>query len=244
MVRKSRQARRGLAKRVVALALIASLFVAFWALGSQRYLTLSYIKGSSESLRAAYGQHRALFTACYFLLYVVVASLSLPGAAVLTIAGGALFGLLLGTVVVSFASAAGATLACLFSRYVIGGWVQGKFGERAERINEGIAREGPFYLFFLRLIPLFPFWLINLAMGLTRMPLRTFYWVSQLGMLPGTIVYVNAGRELARIGSLKGILSPSLLASFALIGIFPLVAKRLMNFYRARRGRIGKREKA
>ena len=153
----------------------------------------------------------------------------------LTLAGGALFGLLTGTLIVSFASSIGATLACFVSRFFLRDWVQGKFGEKIAKVNEGIEREGAFYLFTLRLIPVFPFWMINLAMGLTKMPLRRFYWVSQLGMLAGTIVYVNAGRELAKIDSLKGILSPSLLISFVLIGIFPIAVKKLVTLYRTRR---------
>lgn len=125
------------------------------------------------------------------LVYILVTSLSLPGAVVMTVAGGALFGLLRGTVIVSFASTIGATLACFVSRSILRDWVQGKFGEKLETVNKGIESEGPFYLFTLRLIPVFPFWMINLALGLTNMPLRTFYLVSQFGMLPGTIVYVN-----------------------------------------------------
>ena len=154
----------------------------------------------------------------------------------LTIAGGAFFGLLTGTLIVSFASAIGATVACFVSRFLLRDWVQGKFGDKIVKINEGIEREGAFYLFTLRLIPVFPFWMINLVMGLTKIPLRRFYWVSQLGMLPGTIVFVNAGRELAKIDSLRGILSPGLLISFALIGLFPIAVKKLVALYRGRRG--------
>jgi uncharacterized membrane protein YdjX (TVP38/TMEM64 family) len=137
--------------------------------------------------------------------------------------------------VVSFASTIGATLACFFSRFLLRDWVQNKIGDRIKKVNEGIEKEGPFYLFTLRLIPLFPFWMINLAMGLTKMPLVTYYWVSQVGMLPGTMVYVNAGKELGKIDSPGGILSPSLIISFALIGIFPLVVKKLLAWYRTRR---------
>jgi uncharacterized membrane protein YdjX (TVP38/TMEM64 family) len=153
----------------------------------------------------------------------------------MTLAGGALFGLWIGTIVVSFASAAGATLACLISRFVLRDWVQHKVGDKLNTVNEGIEKEGSFYLFTLRLIPVFPFWLINLIMGLTKMPLRTFYWVSQVGMLPGTIVYVNAGRELAKINSLSGILSPGLILSFVLLGLFPIAAKKLVSFYKSKK---------
>jgi uncharacterized membrane protein YdjX (TVP38/TMEM64 family) len=153
----------------------------------------------------------------------------------LTIAGGALFGFLTGTLIVSFASTIGATLACFVARFLLRDWVQAKFGDKIVKINEGIGKEGAFYLFTLRLIPVFPFWIINLVMGVTKMPLGTFYWVSQLGMLAGTMVYVNAGKELARIDSLKGILSPGLIVSFALLGIFPIVVKKLLTLYKKRR---------
>ncbi|MEJ2696489.1 MAG: TVP38/TMEM64 family protein [Candidatus Sulfobium sp.] len=169
--------------------------------------------------------------------YILVTSLSLPGAAALTIAGGALFGLWTGTIVVSFASSIGATLACFAARFVLRDWVQSRFGEKLKRVNEGIEREGAFYLFTLRLVPVFPFWLINLVMGLTRMPLRRFYWVSQLGMIPGTIVYVNAGKELGQIESLSGIFSPGLIISFALLGIFPIAAKKTVALLRSKKNR-------
>jgi uncharacterized membrane protein YdjX (TVP38/TMEM64 family) len=221
--------------KIALLALLAALFAAFWALGLNRYLTLSFLKSSSGAAHALYAARPALAVACYFALYVVCAALSLPGAVVLTIAGGMLFGLVAGTLVTSFASALGATIACFLSRYLLRSWVEQRLGLRVGRINEGVDKEGALYLFTLRLIPIFPFWMINLAMGLTTMPLRRFYWVSQLGMLPGSVVYVNAGRELARVTSLKGILSPGLVASFVLIGVLPLAAKKSLAFYRARR---------
>ncbi len=168
-------------------------------------------------------------------IYILVTSLSLPGAAVMTLLGGALFGLGVGTIVVSFASTIGATFACFVSRYLLQNWVQGKFGDKLKTVNEGVEKEGLFYLFTLRLIPVFPFWMINLVMGLTKMRLRTFYWVSQLGMLPGTMVYVNAGKELAKIDSLKGILSPGLIISFVILGLFPITVKKLMALYKSRR---------
>ena len=171
----------------------------------------------------------------YMAVYILVTSLSLPGAAIMTLVAGALFGLLIGTVVVSFASTIGATLACFVSRFVLRDWVQGKFGDKLKEVNDGIAREGSFYLFTLRLIPIFPFWLINLVMGLTTMPLRIFYWVSQIGMLAGTIVYVNAGRELAKINSISGILSPGLILSFIVLGLFPIAMKKLLSFYKSRK---------
>jgi uncharacterized membrane protein YdjX (TVP38/TMEM64 family) len=226
-------------KKIAILVAIAAAIVLFKALGLGDYLTLSYLKQSGEKFEAVYSAHRALVIAGYMAVYIVVTSLSLPGAAVMTLAGGAMFGLVTGTVVVSFASSIGATLACLVSRFLLRDWVQGRFGEKLKAVNKGIEREGAFYLFSLRLIPVFPFWMINLIMGLTGLRLFTFYWVSQLGMLPGTVVYVNAGRELGRIESLSGILSPRVIISFALLGVFPIVVKRLLQFYRARRGKPG-----
>jgi uncharacterized membrane protein YdjX (TVP38/TMEM64 family) len=225
-------------KKLALLTAIIGLALVFWASGLGRYFTLSYLRESADSLKSIYGERPTLTIVIYFVIYVLATSLSLPGAVVMTLAGGALFGLLVGTLIVSFASTAGATLACLVSRFLLRDWVQGKFGDKATKINEGVAREGAFYLFTLRLVPIFPFWLINLLMGLTKMPLRKFYWVSQLGMLAGTIVYVNAGKELAKVESLKGILSPVLLVSFALMGVFPLIAKKGISFYR-RKG-VGK----
>jgi uncharacterized membrane protein YdjX (TVP38/TMEM64 family) len=223
------------AGKIALLAALAALFAAFWALGLNRYLTLSFLRSASGASHAVYVAHPGLTIAAYFALYVLCAALSLPGAAVLTIAAGALFGLVAGTLTTSFASAIGAMIACTMSRYLLRSWVQEKLGRRAGRINEGVDKEGAFYLFTLRLIPVFPFWMINLAMGLTTMPLSRFYWVSQLGMLPGTIVYVNAGRELARVDSLKGIFSPGLVISFVLIGVLPLAVKNALAFYRVRK---------
>lgn len=199
------------------------------------YLTLSFVKESQNRFAGLYREHPAAVIAYYMLLYIFVTSLSLPGAAIMTVAGGALFGFLTGIVVISFASSIGATLACAVSRFLLRDWVQGRFADKLATVNRGIDKEGAFYLFTLRLIPIFPFWLINLLMGLTNIPLRTFYWVSQVGMLAGTMVYVNAGKELGRVDSLSGILSPGLILSFALVGIFPITVKKLLAFYRARR---------
>ncbi len=167
---------------------------------------------------------------------ILVTALSLPGAAIMTLAAGALFGLVTGTIIVSFASTIGATCACFVSRFILREWVQRKVGDKLATINAGIEKEGGFYLFSLRLIPLFPFWLINLVMGLTKMPLKKFYWVSQIGMFAGTIVYVNAGRELGKIESISGILSPTLLFSFVLLGLFPIITKKLLGLYKKRQG--------
>jgi uncharacterized membrane protein YdjX (TVP38/TMEM64 family) len=224
------------AKKIALFVVIALGVAAFQFFHLGQYLTLSYIKSSREQFASLYAAHGLLVIAGYMTVYIIMTSLSLPGAAVLTLAGGALFGLLTGTIVVSFASTIGATLACAVSRFLLRDWVQGKFGDRIARVNEGIKKEGAFYLFTLRLIPVFPFWLINLAMGLTKMRLVTFYWVSQVGMFAGTVVYVNAGKELAKIDSPRGIISPQLLGSFILLGVFPIAAKKIVAWYRARKG--------
>jgi uncharacterized membrane protein YdjX (TVP38/TMEM64 family) len=224
-------------KKVIVVAAVAGIIGAFWIFHLGDYLTLSYIRESQERFAALYSGHTISVIAAYMAVYILVTSVSLPGAAILTVAGGALFGLATGTVAVSFASAIGATLACAVSRFVLRDWVQETFGDRLKTVNEGIAKEGAFYLFTLRLVPVFPFWLINLVMGLTTMRLGTFYWVSQVGMLPGTIVYVNAGKELAKIHSLSGIFSPGLIISFAALGVFPIAAKKLLGLYSARKQR-------
>ncbi|OIP47535.1 MAG: TVP38/TMEM64 family protein [Desulfobacterales bacterium CG2_30_60_27] len=198
------------------------------------YVTLDYIKASQEKLQALYLENRFLVVATYMAIYIAVTAMSLPGAVVLTLAGGGLFGLVVGTVVVSFASTIGATLACLVSRFLLREWVQNKFGNKLVTVNNGIDNEGAFYLFSLRLVPIFPFFIINLLVGLTRMRLFTFFWVSQIGMLAGTIVYVNAGKELAKIDSLAGILSPGLLLSFVVLGFFPIAVKKILALYKTR----------
>ncbi|PIW72342.1 MAG: TVP38/TMEM64 family protein, partial [Hydrogenophilales bacterium CG12_big_fil_rev_8_21_14_0_65_61_21] len=197
-------------KRLILIGVIAAAIVAFFALDLGRFLTLDALKSSQASFAAWYDAAPLVVIGAYFLVYVAVTALSLPGAAVMTLAGGALFGLGIGTLVVSFASSLGATLAFLVSRFLLRDWVQRRFGDRFAAVNAGMAKDGAFYLFTLRLVPLFPFFVINLVMGLTPIKVRTFYWVSQVGMLAGTLVYVNAGTQLARLDSLAGILSPAL----------------------------------
>ncbi|MBU0498448.1 MAG: FAD-dependent oxidoreductase [Gammaproteobacteria bacterium] len=222
-------------KRLLLLGILTALIVAFFALDLGRFLTLEALKSGQTEFVAWYDERPGLVLAGYFLIYVAVAALSLPGAAVMTLAGGALFGLVVGTLLVSFASSIGATLAFLVARFLLRDWVQGRFGNRLGAINAGMAKDGAFYLFTLRLVPAFPFFVINLLMGLTPIKTRTFYWVSQLGMLAGTLAYVNAGTQLAQINSLSGILSPSLIGSFALLGVFPLLAKRIVDAIQARK---------
>ena len=218
--------------------LLAVLLVAgtvFFALGLQRYLSLEYVKSQQGQLEAWRAANPLVAALSFFGLYIGVTALSLPGATILTLAAGAIFGLGWGSLIASFAASIGATLAFLMSRVVLRDWVQAKFGERLAAINEGVRKDGAFYLFSLRVVPLFPFFLINLAMGLTRIRVLTYYWVSQIGMLLGTLVYVNAGTQLARIDKLADVASPGVLASLALLGLFPLIAKKGVELFRARK---------
>jgi pyruvate/2-oxoglutarate dehydrogenase complex dihydrolipoamide dehydrogenase (E3) component/uncharacterized membrane protein YdjX (TVP38/TMEM64 family) len=222
-------------KKLIVLALLIALIVAFFAFDLGRFLSLDYIKSRQAEFNALAAEKPLLVGGAFFAIYVAATALSFPGATVLTLAAGAIFGLLAGTVLVSFAAPIGATLAFFASRYVLRDSVQSKFGARLADIDKGVDKEGAFYLFTLRLVPLVPFFVINLLMGLTKMKAWTFYWVSQLGMLAGTIVYVNAGTQLAKITSLKGILSPGLIGSFVLLGVFPLVAKKIVDAIKARK---------
>lgn len=219
---------------LLALALVAAAG-SFYALDLGQYFSISYFKSQQAGIAAYYQANPVQTIALFFAVYVAATALSFPGAAVLTLVAGALFGLAAGTLIVSFASSIGATLAFLSARFLLRDWVQARFGERLRAINEGVAKDGPFYLFTLRLVPAFPFFVVNLAMGLTPIPLRTYYWVSQLGMLAGTLVFVNAGTQIARLDSAAGILSPGLLASFTLLGLFPLLAKKIVAAVKARK---------
>jgi pyruvate/2-oxoglutarate dehydrogenase complex dihydrolipoamide dehydrogenase (E3) component/uncharacterized membrane protein YdjX (TVP38/TMEM64 family) len=222
-------------RRLVILAIILALAVALYQLGLKDYLMLEAIKAQQGNFAQSYADNPLLVIGIFFLVYVISTALSLPGAALLTLLGGALFGLMTGLIVVSFASSIGATLAFLGSRFLLRDWVQSKFGDKLKAINDGVAKDGAFYLFSLRLIPVVPFFVINLAMGLTPIKTRTYYWVSQLGMLLGTLVYVNAGTQLAQIQSLGDIASPGLLASFAALGLFPWIARGIMSLIKRRR---------
>ena len=222
-------------KRWGLLAVLLVTGTAFFALGLQRYLSLEYVKSQQGQLEAWRAANPLVAALSFFGLYIGVTALSLPGATILTLAAGAIFGLGWGSLIASFAASIGATLAFLMSRVVLRDWVQAKFGERLAAINEGVRKDGAFYLFSLRVVPLFPFFLINLAMGLTRIRVLTYYWVSQIGMLLGTLVYVNAGTQLARIDKLADVASPGVLASLALLGLFPLIAKKGVELFRARK---------
>ncbi len=221
--------------KVLLLMLIVVLIAAFFVFDLQQYLTLDALKSKQAAIEE-YRSTQPIFTVIiYALVYIVVTSLSLPGATILTLAGGAIFGLLWGTVIVSFASTIGATLAFLAARFLFRDAVKSRFGARMGVINKGIERDGAFYLFTLRLVPFFPFFMINLTMGLTTLKVKTFYWVSQVGMLAGTIIFVNAGTQLAKIESLSGILSPALIGSFVLLGLFPMIAKKIISSIQARK---------
>lgn len=222
-------------KKIVIILALAALIAAYFLFDLGSYLTLDGIKQAAGEIDRFYRENPVLVLAAFFAVYVGVTAASLPGAAIMTLAAGALFGLVVGTILVSFASTLGATLAFLSSRYVLRDWVEARFGERLKAINEGLERDGAFYLFTLRMIPLFPFFVVNLVMGLTRIRTWTFVWVSQIGMLLGTIAYVNAGTQLAQIESTSGLLSPALIGSFVFLGIVPWIAKGIIGAIKRRR---------
>ena len=222
-------------KKLLLVLIAAAGIGMFFHFNLHQLLTLDGLKGSMDQFNQYKAQSPLLVIGGFFLLYVVVTALSLPGAAILTLAAGALFGLVEGLLVASFASTIGATLAFLVSRYLLRDTIKKRFPERLAAIDKGVDKEGAFYLFTLRLVPVFPFFLINLLMGLTAIKSWTFYWVSQIGMLAGTFVFVNAGTQLAQIERLSGILSLDLILSFALLGVFPLIAKAILNVFKKRR---------
>jgi uncharacterized membrane protein YdjX (TVP38/TMEM64 family) len=223
--------------RLILLAVLAVLVVLFFVFDLSRFASLDALKAQKAALDGFYQENPLLLMIGFFVIYVAVAGLSLPGAVILTLAGGAIFGLGTGLLLVSFASSIGATLAFLAARYLFQDSIQNKFGDKLSTFNDNIEKDGAFYLFTVRLVPVFPFFVVNLLMGLTKLKTAVFYFVSQIGMLPGTFVFVNAGTQLAQIDSLGGILSPKLLASFALLGIFPLVAKKLVDLIKAKQMR-------
>jgi pyruvate/2-oxoglutarate dehydrogenase complex dihydrolipoamide dehydrogenase (E3) component/uncharacterized membrane protein YdjX (TVP38/TMEM64 family) len=233
--RKADEHHRMNLKKLLVLIAAAAAVAAFFALDLGRFLSLGYLKQSQAAFAALYAEQPGLVIGGYFAAYVAATALSLPGAVILTLAGGAIFGFGVGLLVVSFASSLGATLAFLAARFVLHDSVQARFGQRLAEIDRGVQKDGAFYLFTLRLIPVVPFFVINLLMGLTRMRALTFYWVSQLGMLAGTAVYVNAGTQIAQIDSLRGILSPGLLGSFVLLGLFPLIARKAVEAVQKRK---------
>ena len=222
-------------KKLAILAVLAAVIAAYFVFDLGQFLTLEGIKQLVTQWEAFYADNPVMVIAGFFAAYVAVTAASLPGAAIMTLAAGALFGVVTGTILVSFASTMGATLAFLSSRYVLRDTIEARFGERLKAINAGMERDGAFYLFSLRMIPAFPFFVVNLVMGLTRIRVWTYVWVSQLGMLLGTVVYVNAGTQLAQIDSLSGIASPAVLGSFVLLGIAPWLAKLLIGLIKRRK---------
>ncbi|MEM7701186.1 MAG: FAD-dependent oxidoreductase [Pseudomonadota bacterium] len=222
-------------KKLIIIAAILALIAAYFIFDLGTYLTLDGIKQVSTEVSGFYAENPALVLGGFFAIYVAVTAASLPGAAIMTLAAGALFGLVTGTILVSFASTLGATLAFLASRYVLRDTMESRFGDRLKSINEGLERDGAFYLFTLRMIPAVPFFVINLVFGLTRIKTWTFAWVSQIGMFLGTIVFVNAGQQLGQLDSLSGILSPPVIGSFVLLGIAPWIAKGIIGFIKARK---------
>ena len=220
-------------KKVLLIGVIALLFVAFFAFDLQQYFSLDFIKSKQQAFNAYYQQNTVLTLVMFFVVYVIMAALSLPGAAIMTVLAGALFGLIPGVIVVSLASTIGATLAFLVARYLFRDTLQARYADKLQVINDGVEKEGPLYLFAMRLVPLFPFFLVNILMGFTQIKTTTFAWVSQLGMLAGTAVFVYAGTQLAQIDSLSSILSPGLIIAFGLLGVFPVIAKKVMSKIRA-----------
>ena len=222
-------------KKIIIIAAIVALIAAYFIFDLGSYLTLDGIKQVSADVSGFYEENPALVLGGFFVIYVAVTASSLPFAAIMTLAAWSLFFRTRGTILVSFASTLGATLAFLASRYVLRDTMESRFGERLKGINEGLERDGAFYLFTLRMIPAVPFFVINLVFGLTRIKTWTFAWVSQIGMLLGTIVYVNAGTQLAQIDSLSGIASPAVLGSFVLLGIAPWIAKGIIGLIKRRK---------
>jgi dihydrolipoamide dehydrogenase len=221
--------------KVLILGIFILGVILFFSLDLHRQLTFETLKSQQAAMEHVYAENTTMAVFIYAAVYIVVTALSLPGAAVMTLAGGAVFGFWAGTIIVSFASTIGATLAFLASRFLLRGYIQDRFSDRLQKINEGVETDGPFYLFTLRLVPVFPFFVINLVMGLTPIKTGIFYIVSQVGMLPGTLAYVNAGTQLSQVESASGILSLPLLASFAILGFFPWIAKVFTALLKQRR---------
>lgn len=216
-------------------ALILLLIMTYFASGAESYLTLANLKQNQDFLADQFANRPLWISLVFGLGYVLVTALSIPGATILTLASGAIFGLFYGAIIASVASTIGATLSFLGARYLFRQWTERRFNERINFINQGLQKEGAFYLFTLRLIPAIPFFLVNLVMGLTNFSAWRFFFISQLGMLPGTLVYVNAGTEISKIENLKGILSPGLLISFVLLGILPLFSRWMIKYFRSRK---------
>jgi len=216
--------------RIILLAVIVVLLGAFFVFDLSQYLTLAYLQEIRDNAAAFVTANPLLSALGFFGIYVTMAGLSLPGATIMTLAAGAVFGLAWGLLIVSFASTIGATLAMLIARSLLRDWVQGRFSQQLLSVNEGLQRDGGFYLFSIRMVPLFPFFIVNLVMGLTRIPVSQFYWVSQVGMFPATVVFVFAGTQLALVTSVGDVLSPGMIAALTLLGLFPLTARKSLQW--------------
>jgi len=223
--------------QIIILAVAVLAVALFFTFGLHQYLNLEFFQAQRAVVVGFYDDNPALTIIAFMAVYIAMAALSIPGAAIMTLAAGAVFGLPVGLVLVSFASTIGATLACLLARYLFRDAVQNRFGKFLRPINEGIEKDGAFYLFALRLVPYIPFFVVNAVMALTPIRLWTFYWVSQIGMLAGTVVYVNAGKEVGQLETLSGLASPTLIISFALLGVFPLLAKKALGLISKRFGK-------
>lgn len=221
--------------KIALIGIVMALIGAFFWLDLSQYFSLTFLKEQKEALDILYTQKPFLMAFVFFVVYISVTALALPAAVILTLAGGAIFGFINGMLLVSFASSIGATLAFIFTRFLFHDTIEAKYGHRLTGINAGIERDGAFYVFGMRLVPFIPFVVINSVLALTKIKIWTFYWSSQLGMLAGTAVYVNAGTQLAKIDSLSAIANPSLIASFILLGVFPVVAKWMLTFLKTQK---------
>ncbi len=220
--------RKNIMRFIVVLCLLF-VIAAFWKLKLTEYLSLESIRVQQTAIKGYYIQYPFLTVGIFFLAYILITALSFPGAAVMTILGGALFGFWQGVIIASFASSIGATLAFVLARFLMRDWIQGRYHNQLKILNDGFKKEGAFYLFTLRVVPAFPFFLVNILASIMPVKIVHFYGISQLGMLPGTIVYVFAGTELAKISSISGILSPTLFIAFILLGLFPIMAKKIIH---------------
>jgi len=219
------------------LVVVVLAVAAFFIFNLGQYFNLDFVKSQQAAIDSYYQNNPVQTVLLFFLIYIAVTGLSLPGAAVMTLAAGAIFGLLLGSIVAALASGMGATVAFLVARFVLRDSLQHKFGKKLTTINAGVKKDGAWYLFTLRLVPVFPFFVVNLAMALTPIGTWTFYWVSQLGMLAGTIVFVNAGTALAKIQSPRDVLSLNLILAFTLLGLFPLITRKIVEFVKSRKSK-------
>lgn len=222
-------------KKLSVIILLISIIGLFFILDLGQYLDLTYIKSKQEAINNYYSINPIFTALIFFISYILITGVSLPGASIMTLIGGAIFGVGWGTLLVSFGSVLGATMAFLVVRYLFHDFIQNRYSKQLEPINNGIKKEGGFYLFSIRLVPAFPFFIINALMALTPIKTINFALISQIGMLPATIVYVNAGTQLAKIESLGDILSKELIISFVLLGIFPLLTKKIMDYVKQKR---------